>query len=65
MRVLKVQARGQVRFLFGFMANYGSVFKAILKQFKVILKQIKEMNSIISRGYGIPPPTPFKAGYVK
>jgi hypothetical protein len=56
-----------VRFLFNIIANYRAVFKAelkkikaILKHFKVILKQIKAVNRYKSRGYGIPPPTPFK-----
>jgi hypothetical protein len=39
--------------------NSGKI-KAILKYFKVILKQIKAGYSIKSRGYGMPPPPPLK-----
>ena len=55
-----------LKFLKEFKGFSGKI-KAILKHFKVILKQIKAVNRYKSRGYGAPPPTPpfFKADYVK
>jgi hypothetical protein len=41
LRLKKVDAQGQVRFLFNITANYRIVFKAILKKFKAILRHFK------------------------